>query len=126
MGMHLVVLAKLKLTLVASHSLAPILAGGLICRFLLKLSLGIRLFRRSDYADVAQASSLFFFQLRQIVVDSGRPASPRDESRLTRAVRLVCRSMESVRRSVAAQEGGGGGGGNGDAGSLHTLSMITL
>ncbi|KAI6707354.1 hypothetical protein NL676_010316 [Syzygium grande] len=123
MGMHLVALAKLKLTLVASHSLAPTLAGGLIWPFLLKLSLGPRLFRRSSYADVVQASSLFFFfQLRQIVADSERPASPSRESRLRRAVRLVCQTMASVRRTVAAQ---GGGGGN-DADSLHTLSMIAL
>ncbi|KAF7847075.1 hypothetical protein BT93_L3388 [Corymbia citriodora subsp. variegata] len=120
MGMHLVALAKLKLSLVASHSLGPILAGGLIWPFLLKLTLGLRVFRRSNYAEVAQASSLFLFQLRQIVVDSGRPASPAHESRLRRAIRLVCRSIANVQRSVAAAQGGS------DADSLHTLSMIAL
>ncbi|KAL3737971.1 hypothetical protein ACJRO7_019492 [Eucalyptus globulus] len=124
MGMHLVALAKLKLTLVASHGLAPILAGGLIWPFLLKLSLALQLSRRNNYADVVQASSLFFFQLRQIVVESERPVSPAHESRLRRAVRLVCRRMASVWRSVAAAQGSGGGGD--DADSLHTLSMIAL
>ncbi|KAJ9706904.1 hypothetical protein PVL29_002059 [Vitis rotundifolia] len=111
MGLHLLVLAKLKL-LSSSHSCSPLVVN-LVWPFLIKLSYSFR-FVHGAYADVIHASRLFFFQLRQITFDPQQDDLG-NGTRLERAIRLVHRRLTRSSRSQMDDED-----------SLHTLSMLAL
>lgn len=126
MGLQLVALAKLNAVFTSQTTLTPLLAG-LVWPFLVKLSFGSRLVRET-YIDVVHASSLFFFQLRQIAVEaeqlpttgaaSTSASSSGGGSRWERAVRLVYRSVTRARRSMPTSVE--------DEDSLHALSLLAL
>lgn len=113
MGLHVVALAKLSL-LSPSHTVSPLVTC-LICPFVLKLSFGLRSFRRA-YTDVLHASRLFFFQLSQTAFDTG--AATGNSTRWERALRLAYQSVSHARRSPAGTQR--------DEDSFHALSMFSL
>lgn len=113
MGLHLIAIIGAKLHLL-SHCRTPLLiAAGLICPFLIKLSLGFRVIR-GGYIDLIDASTLFIFQLNQIAFDDAdhQPAHPGNgRHRWQRALRLVCQRLRSEQL---------------DEESIHTLTMLSL
>ncbi|KAL9246831.1 hypothetical protein vseg_020322 [Gypsophila vaccaria] len=146
MGFHLlVVMAKLKLTKVASHGCTPIIVS-LIFPFILRMSCSVRIIRQA-YVDLFYSSRLFFFQLTQIVLDdNGTRRDPSNNNRVLlrsidssgsgsgrgngssssgarwdRALRLVSERLTRTRRHLASMRFD-----EDDEASFHEFSMIAL
>uniref|UniRef100_A0A2P2QZD6 Uncharacterized protein n=1 Tax=Rhizophora mucronata TaxID=61149 RepID=A0A2P2QZD6_RHIMU len=117
MGLPIVALAKLSL-LAKSHSTATPFIAGLICPFVVKLTIRLKLVSQA-YTDLLYTSRLFFFQLGHIAFDTDQQALGNSSStRWERARRLVYQSITGARRSTGATEF--------DEDSLHTLTLLSL
>lgn len=110
-------IAKLNLLSSSSHSLSPMVAS-LVLPFLLKLSFGFTIVRRT-YSDLLHASRLFLFQVGRIAFEREVADNiGNNRSRLERALRLISERVTLVRRSQVLPSD------NED--SFLTLSMIAL
>ncbi|WCJ25925.1 hypothetical protein M5689_007778 [Euphorbia peplus] len=106
MVLPIIAVAKLKLLSVSS----PLLTGGLLCPFLLKLACSFRLARRS-YCDGIYTSRLFIFQLNRIAFDGM-------SDRIQRVRRLVWQRLALARRSPEITQS--------DEDNFHALSVFSL
>lgn len=113
MGLQLVALVKLKF-LAMAHSHCSWLVTAMPWPFLLKLPFH-RINTSRACADLAAASTFFFFRLRQILFDNQQ--IEHNGRRWERALRLFCERAIDARRYSTAHA---------DHASLYSVSMITL
>ncbi|MCD7467436.1 hypothetical protein HAX54_004860 [Datura stramonium] len=113
MGLHLLI--GLKLNLIGSSSRTPLIVS-LLCPFLIRLAACSFKPLHQIYSNLVRSISLFFFQMRQITINSQPPAR-RSSMRWERAVRLVYERLTRARHSQFWET---------DEESLRALSMIAL
>lgn len=124
MVLHLIVLAKLKLKLLAtpataaSHGSIQVVAS-LVFPYIFRVATSFTSLVRVGYVDLQYSSRLFMFQLMQIVLHCNQ-LNHNEGTRWHRALRLVSQSMARVRRYIAAPRH------EDHEGSLYDVSMVAL
>ncbi|KAK4365858.1 hypothetical protein RND71_013738 [Anisodus tanguticus] len=116
MGLHLLIVLKLNL-IASSRSLNTPLIVSLLCPYLIRLAACSVKPLHQIYSNLVHSVRLFFFQIRQITLNSQPPPASRTTMRWQRAVRLVYERLTRARQSQFWET---------DEESLRALSMISL